>query len=240
MSWKKTLPFFAWQSLKFARDLPHFKKIWSCYPEWTASFQSGRNSVSDERPWLNFPAVEFLENAIKPGDRVFEFGGGGSTLFFCKKKTEVYTVEDNADWFEILSEMVKKRGYTQWNGYFQSPEQYAGTNTQRRPDNPADFMSGSRGLGAMTFEKYARTIDTFPDAFFDVVLVDGRARPSCFRQAIPKIKPGGLVVVDNTERAYYLSPFEEEIRSGFRVEYDRYAPVAYTPDFTKTTILRKL
>lgn len=240
MAWKKTIPFFIWQSLRFARSPQHFIEIWSWYSTWTSSFQAGRNSVVDEQPWLNFMAITYLESAVKPGQKVFEFGGGGSTLYFCKKQMEVYTVEDHSGWFQTLNEMVQKKNYANWKGFFQSPETYSGNKANRRPDNPGDFMSGSKGLENMSFEKYARTIDQFPDHYFDLVLVDGRARPSCIQQSIPKIKPGGLLVVDNTERSYYLAPFQEAIQSGFQVELDSYAPVSYTPDFTKTTILRKL
>ena len=43
-------------------------------------------------------------------------------------------------------------------------------------------------------------IDRLPDAFFDIVLVDGRDRVECTRRAMSKLADGGLFVVDNTER----------------------------------------
>ncbi len=100
-------------------------------------------------------------------------------------------------------------------------------------------MSGAPGLGHLSYEKYARAIDAFPKDHFDIILVDGRARPSCFQQAIPHLKSNGLLVIDNTERHYYLGSFQEIIHEKFMVELDIYCPVGYTPDFTKTTILRK-
>jgi predicted O-methyltransferase YrrM len=90
-----------------------------------------------------------------------------------------------------------------------------------------------------SFEKYAKTIQQFPTEYFDLVLVDGRARPSCIQQSLPYLKHGGLLVVDNTERSYYLEPFTEILKSEFDVLEDRMAPVSYTPDFTRTSIFRR-
>jgi predicted O-methyltransferase YrrM len=54
------------------------------------------------------------------------------------------------------------------------------------------------------FERYVKSIDTFENETFDMVVVDGRARPSCIKRAIPKIKSQGLLVLDNSDRKYYL------------------------------------
>jgi len=240
MSWKKSLPFFIWQSLRYARSSAQFRQIWSYNHRWRTSFQPGRNSVADELPWLNFPAIDFLQKHLLPKSKVFEFGGGGSTLFFCKNSAQVATVEDHAEWFKILTETVQTKGYSDWQGFFVSPEPYKGNKALRSAANPEDFMSAAPGLGNLSFEKYAKTINSFPAEHFDLILVDGRARPSCTAQAIPHLKTNGLLVIDNTERSYYLEPFKELFAASFHVELDVYAPVGYTPDFTKTTILRKI
>ncbi len=239
MCWKNSLPFFIWQSLKYAKSTAHFRQIWSFKSRWSASFADGRNSAADELPWLNFAAVDFLKQQNLSKKNIFEFGGGGSTLFFCKNDAYVTTVEDHAGWFKILTETVAKKGYQNWKGFFITSEPYTGSG-QRSPENPVDFMSGSPGLGHLTFEKYARAINDFPADHFDLILVDGRARPSCIQQAIPHLKVNGLLVVDNTERPYYLASFKDVIKEGFKVELDEYMPIGYTPDFVKTTILRKL
>lgn len=238
MSWKKSLPFFAWQSLRFAQNAAHFSKIWSYRKTWSDSFQDGRNSVKDELPWINFLALEYLKQHLRPDFKVFEYGGGGSTLFFCKNTAEVVTVEDHPEWFKTLGETVQSKGYGNWRGFFIGPEAVP-ADPSRSHLNPAHFKSSVKGHENMSFEKYARSIDQFPENYFDIVLVDGRARPSCIQQGIPRLKSGGLLIVDNTERSYYLAPFRDIIASDFVVEEDRYAPVFYTPDFTKTTILRK-
>lgn len=238
MSWKKTLPYFAWQSIRYAQNWEHFLQIWSYRRQWSESFRAGRNSVSDELPWLNFFAIEFLKNNIRPEFKVFEYGGGGSTLFFCKNVAEVTTVEDNEEWFKILTQTVRAKGYTNWKGILVQPESYNG-NQSRSPENPNDFMSGAKELKHLSFEKYAHTINKFPDAYFDLILVDGRARPSCIQLSLPHLKVGGILIVDNTERPYYLAYFHDTFAIDFEIEIEKYFPVAYTPDFSKITIFRK-
>jgi hypothetical protein len=239
MSWKKSTPFFIWQSILHAQNWMHFKQIWRYYDRWKASFQVGRNSVVDELPWINFLAIDCLNKILRPEFRVFEFGGGGSTLYFCKSVAEVATVEDHVDWFKTLTETVQSKGYQNWRGFFVSPVPVTSSHP-RSHQNPGDFKSSIKQLEDMSFEQYARTIDHYPEAYFDLILIDGRARPSCIQQSIPRLKSGGYLVVDNTERAYYLPPFKHVFATEFRVIEDRMCPVSYTPDFTRTTILQKI
>jgi hypothetical protein len=44
-------------------------------------------------------------------------------------------------------------------------------------------------------------IDIHPDHTFDLVLVDGRVRTECMQHAIPKIRPGGHLMLDNSNNA---------------------------------------
>lgn len=239
MSWKKSLPFFIWQSIKYFKSPSQFIQNWSYYSRWVDSFKQGRNSVSDELPWLNYPAIEFLRQINLSKYKVFEYGGGGSTLFFCKSAAHVSTVEDHEGWFQTLSETINQKGYTKWEGHFRKPEIYKGKKI-RSKENPDDFMSGGKGRENYTFENYVKVIEGYQPEYFDIILVDGRARPSCIKLAIPHLKQGGYLIIDNTERNYYLTYFKKFLAKQFIQELRTTAPVNYTPDFTQTTILRKL
>ena len=238
MSWKKSTFFFAWQTIRFAESWSHFKKIWSYRSQWLGSFRSGKNSVSDEQAWITFEAIDCLKDLIQSDFQIFEFGGGGSTLFFCQRAKHVVTVEDHAEWFSRLSEIIHAKNYQNWEGYFVEPEKIE-DQRPRSPKNPADFVSGAKGLSSISYERYARAIDPFPGEFFDLILVDGRARPSCIMQALPHLKPKGFLVIDNTERAYYMEPFRQIFNREYDTILDSRYPTPYSPDFTKTTILKK-
>ncbi|MDJ0651882.1 MAG: class I SAM-dependent methyltransferase [Simkaniaceae bacterium] len=55
---------------------------------------------------------------------------------------------------------------------------------------------------------YYEFCDKFPDEFFDLILIDGRNRKGCIQFSLPKLKKGGVLMLDNAERSYYFSVFE--------------------------------
>jgi hypothetical protein len=52
---------------------------------------------------------------------------------------------------------------------------------------------------------YSSAAGRYAAGWFDVVLVDGKDRPECVRAAAPKVRPGGLLLVDDVDRAEYSS-----------------------------------
>jgi predicted O-methyltransferase YrrM len=52
-------------------------------------------------------------------------------------------------------------------------------------------------------EDYLNAIDRFEDDSLDLVLVDGHERVRCCRKAMPKVKPGGLLLLDDSWRSWY-------------------------------------
>lgn len=238
MSWKKSPLYFAWQAVSKSQNFAHFQKIWANHARFNVSLAPGHNSVADESAWLNYEALDLLDQTLTHEHRVFEYGGGGSTLFFCKRAGFVATVEHDKEWFEILQKNIRTKGYTNWQGVHIPPVTVS-DGKHIDPANPADFGSASPEFGAHQFKAYAKAITSYPVNSFDVVLVDGRARPSCIQESMPYLKSGGLLIIDNAERQYYRSTFQAIFSENFEVVLDRFFPVSYTPDFTITMVLRK-
>lgn len=85
---------------------------------------------------------------------------------------------------------------------------------------------------------YEGAIDTFEDASFDLISIDGRRRVACFRHALPKLKPGGILVFDDVQRGRYAQAMvrierERWLRASFmggpQSEGDRVTLVAVKP-----------
>ena len=51
---------------------------------------------------------------------------------------------------------------------------------------------------------------------FDLVVIDGADRVNCVKQSMPCLTAGGVVVLDNSERAEYAEAFRLLAREGFR------------------------
>lgn len=55
---------------------------------------------------------------------------------------------------------------------------------------------------------YAQICDTFPDNYFDIIVIDGKDRVQCSEKAQRILKPGGIVMLDDAERPRYAPIFD--------------------------------
>jgi len=135
-----------------------------------------------EIPWFSYAAIDFLEDFLKPNMSVCEYGSGGSTLFFAQRVNSVFSIEDNAKWFELLSARLLQKDIR---------------NVTLKLC-PFDFKE-PKG-----FEN-SEYLHAIPDQRFDVIVVDGseewtQVRPICFQKAEARVKQGGIIVVDDSWR----------------------------------------
>src|SRR5688572_9711262 len=68
---------------------------------WVSSGRP-RYLLNHAAPWITFDAIDFLKARARPDMRVFEFGSGGSTLFWASLGAQVTSIEHNPAWYEIL------------------------------------------------------------------------------------------------------------------------------------------
>lgn len=203
---------------------------------WRRSLRAGVTPLSDEQPWITFDAIQLLEENVEPSHKVLEFGGGGSTLFFLKRCQVVITVEHDAEWFHLLKRRIDEIQLKNWIGCLVEPER---GNLVESPStsNPDHYSSG--GIGEVNFKKYASSIDAYPNEYFDVVLVDGRSRPACIKHAVPKLKKGGLIILDNADRSYYIGAAIKEILKEYSLLLSVKGASPYGEIFTQTNIWKK-
>ncbi|MDM8553380.1 hypothetical protein QUF75_01435 [Desulfococcaceae bacterium HSG7] len=70
------------------------------YPSWTRSLNGSKTPLKDVQPWIAFGAIRFLEKHLHEDMHVFEYGIGGSTLFFAKRVKAVVSIEHDKEWYE--------------------------------------------------------------------------------------------------------------------------------------------
>jgi predicted O-methyltransferase YrrM len=141
-----------------------------------------REPVELELPWFSYAAIDFLKRHLRKEMQVFEFGSGGSTLFFAQRCKSVTSVEDNARWCEIVAARLARRGIKNVDVCYL----------------PVVFTS-EQAFAASDYLKAVR------QSAVDVIVVDGtdwtcNVRPICFRAAEEQIAPGGIIVVDDSWR----------------------------------------
>ena len=206
---------------------------------WRKCLEPGASSVKDEQPWITFKAIDFLDSNLKSTDKVFEYGGGGSTLFFAKRVADIVTVEHNEEWFKILSETIAQKNIKGWKGNFVLPVK---GDLVVPPDfaNPEHYSADDVPSYGYNYKDYVSVIDAYADDYFDCVIVDGRSRPACIKHSISKIKKGGFLVLDNSDRKYYLTQTESLLADKFDKIIGDFGPSPYAQVFTHTTIWKKI
>lgn len=73
-----------------------------CEDGWFRSFreQASVDAKGEPLPWFTYPAIEFISKRINIEMSVFEYGCGGSTLWWAKRLNEVISIEHDRDWYE--------------------------------------------------------------------------------------------------------------------------------------------
>jgi SAM-dependent methyltransferase len=214
-------------------------KNYAQYPLWKKYLSPGHSSLEDELPWLTFTAIDFIKKNNSTTDVVFEYGGGGSTLFFLKYAGRLITIEHDRPWFEKLQEIIAGKKNEKWEGHLIPAEKNDGEKYKKEISNPDDYASDDANFIYANFRQYTSAIDRFPDNYFDRILIDGRARTSCLKHSFQKLKPGGFLILDNAERKYYTEAHKETLKTRFTLIVSRYGPVPFSEDFSQTNIWKK-
>lgn len=177
------------------------------YCKWKRSRNSIFKLDISSIPWMNFPAIHFLKRNLDRGMVLFEYGSGGSTIFFLRRNLKLYSVEHNSDWFNLISSFIDNNGIKRDNFEYRliQPVPIDRIEASKlEASNPFHNYTSNPEYSNFSFTKYVEEISKYPDEYFDLVVVDGRSRASCIRASANKVKIGGYILLDNSERFEYL------------------------------------
>jgi hypothetical protein len=153
-------------------------------------------------PWLSFGAIKYFETHLPANARVFEYGSGGSTLYWLDCGASCVSIEHDPAWYDTVRSRLPRGALVDYR--LVQPDRID-TDLMGDPADPYDYRSADRDLRPFSFQNYVTQIDTFADGWFDLILIDGRARPACIRHGARKVRIGGWLVLDNADRDYYLA-----------------------------------
>ena len=199
---------------------------------WRSSLKATRNALTDEVPWITFGARRWVESFLTADMHVFEFSSGGSTIFLAKRVKTLVSVEHDEHWYELTAEALARQEIRNCQYLLVTPQH--ADKPVHEPNDPYGFVSS--GYPGMSLEEYITSISTFPDESFDLVSIDGRARPSCVLHALDKVRCGGYLMLDNSERTWY------QAGKDLLVDWEQrhfYGPGPYNREFWQTSIYRK-
>ncbi len=147
---------------------------------WTTAYFAQRlrhavyRCLHPRAPWLTPESIAFLNKWLVPGYCGLEWGAGRSTLWFACRVRQLTSIEHDPQWFERTRASLAKRAVKHVRLVL------------------CDAIA----------EEYAGAVAGFEDGALDFVLVDGASalRDACAAAAIPKIREGGLLIVDDAQR----------------------------------------
>jgi predicted O-methyltransferase YrrM len=137
-------------------------------------------------PWIGESAIIFLDAWLKPTDVGLEYGSGRSTAWFASRVGRMTSVENDAAYHASVKETLAAKGLAAKVDYRMVPCEFDDM------DEPPTHA-------------YAQVAREFADGSLDFAMVDGMIRETCMREVMPKIKPGGLLILDNANR-YFPNP----------------------------------
>jgi hypothetical protein len=153
----------------------------------------------DPRPFMGEAEVRMIRGHLRPGDRMLEWGCGGSTLEFSTHVARYCSIEHDARWHGRIRAAIDARGLTNVSLLLVPPDlPLAGVPNYARA--PAERYA--------QFRSYIDAVGRFGDVTFDRVLIDGRSRPECAAAALPWLAPDAVVFIhDFFNPKYDIGPY---------------------------------
>ena len=134
-------------------------------------------------PWISPGAVGFCDHHLTIEMTGFEWGSGISTVWFGRRLQRLVSVEHDPRWYALVTRRLKKAGLHQVGCRLIPLEHDASQPTLPRYERTPS---------------YVRAVEEFPNESLDFVAVDGHYRQACVLAALPKLKRGGMLLVDDT------------------------------------------
>jgi predicted O-methyltransferase YrrM len=152
---------------------------WVRYP---AAWLRARTGRIPERPWLVPASIGWLRRRVRSEWSILELGAGRSTAWFARRAARVISLEDDEFWHSATRLRLDQAGLN--------------ADLRLRP-----------------VEDFPREIASLPDDAFDLVVVDFLEAPTvtridCLDPAMRKVRPGGYLLLDDSDRPGYAAAFE--------------------------------
>ncbi len=138
-----------------------------------------------DAPSLTRDATALLVHLLRADDRGIEWGSGNSTRWLARRTSSLISLETNPPYYHRVAEALAREGLPNVDYRL----------IQFRDDPDEAVMHAS---------PWVRVVDTIADQSLDYALIDSSPRGCLCAAIAPKLKPGGLLILDNAE--WYVPP----------------------------------
>ena len=143
---------------------------------------SNNDENKDFKPWIHENVTKMLRDNVTKNTKVLEFGSGYSTIFFQNLTDNLISIEHNKDWYDKILPLINNK-----TKYILKDINYK---SEPRVDN--------RFYNCDTLEELVG--ESIEDEYFDIILIDGINRVNCAFGSHKKLKRGGILILDDSNR----------------------------------------
>lgn len=181
----KTLARFKIGSLKF-----HLLSLLSIY--------RSQELMDVDVAWWTYPAMDHVRSLLEGRNdlEAFEFGPGASTKWLSKYCKSITYVEYDREFYDFMQQ--QEFVDTKVDGLYVPPDKV----------RDEKYLSLKNNYRNMSFKRYVQALRESGKCY-DVIVIDGRARSACLEIAGNFVKPGGIVIFDNSNRRRYARSLQK-------------------------------
>ena len=130
---------------------------------------------------MSIKCISLLEKYLGKDKIFLEIGSGGSTCFFHKKVKKMYSIESDETWYNNVKNYLDKN-------------QINNVEYKLIKSNLEDKNIGGRYWTYEMYKDYLDEINKY-NFKFDIILIDGMARPHCYLKAFNQVSKSGYVII---------------------------------------------
>ncbi len=184
--------------------------------------RGGGSPLQSGLPWIAWKAIDYLERCDFREKVVYEYGGGGSTIYFAQRGAKVITIETHPQWTELILDEVRKQ----------------------KLEDKVTLVS----FDIIDEDSKRQYLDHILTAGpWDIALIDGDdsaysgrvkfplTRMECVPNVLATMHPGCMVLVDDSWRSGYLSA-RQSFSAAKRIAFRGLGP--HRPGVTQTDIYK--
>ena len=153
------------------------------FKHWSPKYISARlrdivyRKQNPHHPWLTAHAIHIIDQWLQPEDVGVEFGSGKSTIWLAKRVAFLKSVENNPTWYHRVRQWLDETRLENVDYFLRGSD-----DTQTDQERAGDYIS---------------PLMVIQNETLNFALVDGRWRSQCANALIPKLHPGGMMIIDN-------------------------------------------
>lgn len=160
-------------------------------------------NANPDLPWMCPDTIKFCRSILNKSMNAVEFGSGRSSRWFASHVGKLICVEHRPEWFEDVQQILSHANVKNVD-FRLVPLDHAESDPEREEYNPVPA--------------YVAVADQLKDQTIDFAVVDGHYRTHCVRHLIPKMKPGGYLLVDDIN--FWPSPADLPVPASWRIVDD--------------------